>query len=320
MATTTQISASQIKSWRQQGAQRVDDLMLPLKPKEFTSIDVVLDGLIRSLKKLPPKPANRNPYEGILPPDNLRNWRRKASDMLDDLLLTLPPAYQVVDGTVDDLIRKLSSLPARPQGRPPYAGLFPAGGIVVPAPAAKVQFITAAQLKAIVPTARLSRVNLLTPAINQTMKEFGITTKLRQAHFIAQIAHESGSFNYMEEIASGRAYEGRRDLGNTKRGDGVRFKGRGLIQMTGRANYVKAGSFFKVDFTQYPTLMAAPEFAVRSAGWYWDVICAKERGGSLNIWADRDDILTITKKINGGRNGLPDRKHHLARAKKVLGI
>lgn len=134
---------------------------------------------------------------------------------------------------------------------------------------------------------------------------------LRLAHFMAQLMHESGKFFYMEEIASGAAYEGRKDLGNTQAGDGKRYKGRGPIQITGRANYRKFGRRIGIDIERSPELAAVPSIGLILAAEYWAV-------HSLNALADRDDIVGITRKINGGTNGLADRKAHLATMKGLL--
>lgn len=150
--------------------------------------------------------------------------------------------------------------------------------------------------------------------LEMKMRETGINTPLRMAHFLAQIGHESGDLRYSEEIASGEAYEGRADLGNTEAGDGKRFKGRGLIQLTGRANYERYGRSRGRDFLQDHniTLLAAdPITAVDVACWYWNE-------HNLNTLADRDDIMAITRAINGGYNGLEDRKRKLERAKFFL--
>lgn len=130
----------------------------------------------------------------------------------------------------------------------------------------------------------------------------------RLAHFLAQLCHESGSFRYMEEIASGAAYEGRADLGNTQPGDGKRFKGRGPIQLTGRANYRAFGRRIGIDLERHPEIAAVPSIGLHTALEYW-----KDRG--LNALADADDIRAITLKINGGLNGFDDRKAHLAKIK-----
>src|SRR5690349_21071754 len=152
--------------------------------------------------------------------------------------------------------------------------------------------MTLEELKKIVPYAGNRATTYLEP-LNQAMQEFQIDTPLRQAAFIAQVAHESGSLRYVKEIASGEAYEGRKDLGNTHEGDGVRFKGRGLIQTTGRSNYLACGLALGVDLVDAPELLESPEMACRSAGWFWE-----SRG--LNALADKEDFKLITKKINGG--------------------
>lgn len=131
---------------------------------------------------------------------------------------------------------------------------------------------------------------------------------LRLAHFMAQLCHESGSFRYMEELASGQAYEGRVDLGNIHPGDGKRYKGRGPIQCTGRSNYRKYGRLIGIDLERHPELAAVPSIGLHVALEYW-----KQNG--LNALADADDIEKITRRINGGLNGYQDRKAHLAKIK-----
>ena len=143
------------------------------------------------------------------------------------------------------------------------------------------------------------------------MDEFEINTVERQSMFLAQIAHESGGLRYVRELATGEAYDGRLDLGNTEPGDGARYKGRGLIQITGRANYRDCGSALGVDLIGNPELLESPEFACRSAAWFW-----KNHG--LNELADKGDFKLITKRINGGYNGMADRETYLAKAQEVL--
>ena len=151
-------------------------------------------------------------------------------------------------------------------------------------------------------------------ALQQRMSANGINTPLRMAHFLAQIAHESAEFRYSEEIADGEAYEGRADLGNSRPGDGKRFKGRGLIQLTGRFNYKKYGEARDKDYTTEANarlLATDPDTAVDVSCWFW-----VENG--LNKFADRDDIMAVTRVINGGYNGLEERKAKLVRAKFFL--
>lgn len=159
----------------------------------------------------------------------------------------------------------------------------------------------------------LAVADVFIDAFNATLEKYDISTSLRLAHFLAQVGHESGSLHYVEEIASGVAYEGRKDLGNVRAGDGKRFKGRGLIQITGRANYQKYGDEIGIDFIANPQLLASPLYAVDSAGWFWN-------GHGLNTLADVDDLTHITRRINGGTNGINDRQHRLIVAKQVLGI
>jgi len=135
----------------------------------------------------------------------------------------------------------------------------------------------------------------------EAMREFAITTQARGAAFLAQVLHESGRLRYFEEIASGQAYEGRRDLGNTQPGDGVRFKGRGPIQLTGRANYRWAANALDLPLERQPKLAARHDVGWRIAGLYW-------RSRGLNGLADRGDFRHITQRINGGQNGAADRQ------------
>ncbi|QYS89556.1 glycoside hydrolase family 19 protein [Flavobacterium davisii] len=142
------------------------------------------------------------------------------------------------------------------------------------------------------------------------MQNYNINSCKRKLHFLAQVRHESGEFVYQEEIASGSAYEGREDLGNTEKGDGIKFKGRGLIQITGRKNYTNYGSYKGENFTTTPNNKKLGElpYCVDSAGWYW----SKNLSIDLNDYADKDDIIYITYRINGGYNGyLDDRKPKL---------
>lgn len=142
--------------------------------------------------------------------------------------------------------------------------------------------------------------------------EFEINTPGRMAAFLAQLAHESGEFRWLEEIASGEAYEGRKDLGNVKPGDGKRYKGRGPIQLTGRANYAKYGKLLGLDLEGSPELASAANVGLRIAGAYW-------QQNKLNALADAGKFDAITKKINGGYNGKADRDKYYARARTVLG-
>lgn len=149
--------------------------------------------------------------------------------------------------------------------------------------------------------------------LQDTLARYQITTSLRIAHFLAQIAHESDGFCTCEEYASGAAYEGRADLGNTQKGDGVRYKGRGLIQLTGRRNYRVYGQRIGIDLVADPERAEEPVTALVLACEYWT-----QTAGGLNRFADQDDILSITRAINGGLNGIDDRRRYLERARLAL--
>lgn len=160
------------------------------------------------------------------------------------------------------------------------------------------------------------RLDELWEHFEPAMWSYEIDTPERVAMFVAQTAHESDRFCALEEYASGRAYEGRRDLGNTRPGDGVRFKGRGLIQITGRANYTRCSIELFGDereLLEYPEQLAEPGWAVTSAAWFWD-----DKG--LNSLADRADLEGCTRRINGGLNGLDDRRELYRRARRYLQI
>ena len=201
------------------------------------------------------------------------------------------------------------------------------------------------QLQTIMPHATTQNINKYLNPLNSQLPIFQVNTPMRKAHFIAQIAHESGSFrlsvenlNYRaqalhdvfgkyfptdklanqyahkpEQIAS-RVYANRMGNGDEASGDGWKYRGRGLIQLTGTENYRLCGQDLSLDLLQNPDQLANdPKIAIDGAGWYWD-------SKNLNKWADEDNIEKITRLINGGLNGFDDRKQFLARAKKVLGL
>jgi putative chitinase len=172
--------------------------------------------------------------------------------------------------------------------------------------------ITTDQLKAIIGNIYYdAKFKVLTDSINEVAEKYSINTNLRLAHFLAQVIHESGRFKYETEIASGSEYEGRKDLGNTEKGDGTRYRGRSFIQVTGRSNYKAVTKALGVDFLSNPELLAQPPYDMLAAGWYWDT-------RNLNALADKDDVVGITKKVNGGLNGLSDREQWLTKCKSVL--
>lgn len=179
--------------------------------------------------------------------------------------------------------------------------------------------ITEQQLKQIMPNLASAKVQLYLPHLNRAMQAYGVNTMLRTAAFVAQLAHESAEFRFMEElwgpIPAQVRYEPVSDLarrlGNTEPGDGKRFKGRGPIQITGRFNYRTYGGLLDLDLVAHPELAAQPDVAFSTAGLFW-------KSNGLNELADAAQFVTITKRINGGTNGLPDRERYYARAKAVL--
>lgn len=173
--------------------------------------------------------------------------------------------------------------------------------------------ITEKILKKCMPFAKDENIKRFLNPLNNAMQRYEIATPRRQAAFLAQIAHESGSLRYVEEIASGEAYEGRKDLGNTEPGDGVRFKGRGLIQITGRFNYKALSAALNYDFIKDPEALEKPGAASLSAGWFWYL-------KDLNRLADINAFEKITRKVNGGLNGFADRMEHWQRCLEALNV
>lgn len=192
------------------------------------------------------------------------------------------------------------------------------------------------------PFAKKSDLEKYHGAIVDTFKKFDINTPLRQAAFLSQCAHESGNFsavvenlNYSKEALvrvwprhfstiefaapyhrkpekiANRAYRNRMGNGDEASGDGWKYRGRGVIQVTGKTNYSICGKALNVDLIAQPELLQTPMYAILSAGWFWD-------SNKLNALADKEDTLAVTKRINGGTHGLEDRKMKLLIAKRIL--
>lgn len=179
-------------------------------------------------------------------------------------------------------------------------------------------------------------------SLNKVLPENNIDTPLRVSHFLAQVIHESGHLKYNKEnlnysasalksvfkkyfptddlanqyarqpekIAN-RVYANRMGNGPEESGDGWKMRGRGILQITGYDNYKKCGEYFNIDLIKTPDLLLVPEYSIKSACWFWNT-------RKLNDYADKDDIISITKKVNGGLNGIESRKEILNRAKKIL--
>ena len=178
--------------------------------------------------------------------------------------------------------------------------------------------ITQQQLQQILPNAGQT-AGVFVPVLNTAMVRFQIIGTKRVAAFIAQIGHESGQFRYVRELGSDQ-YLSKYDtgslakrLGNTPEadGDGQKYRGRGLIQITGRANYIACGEALALDLINQPELLEKPQHACMSAAWFW-----ASRG--LNTLADEGQFDKITQRINGGQNGAADRQALYARALRVL--
>jgi putative chitinase len=174
--------------------------------------------------------------------------------------------------------------------------------------------ITVQQLLQILPNAG-AKAGVFVPILNTAMGRYQIIGSKRIAAFIAQIGHESGQLRYVREIwgptpAQAR-YEGRADLGNIVSGDGLKYRGRGLIQITGRANYAACGDALGVDLISQPELLELPQYACLSAAWFWGI-------KRLNTLADAGDFERITRRINGGLNGQDDRLTLWKKATEVL--
>lgn len=174
--------------------------------------------------------------------------------------------------------------------------------------------ITREKLKACMPNATDANIDKFLQPLIDTMVKYDINTGARMAAFLAQIAHESGSLRYVRELASGEAYEGRTSLGNIEKGDGKRFKGRGLIQLTGRTNYKLISIAFGVDFLANPQLLEEPNYAALSAGWFWN----SRKLNELADLATDEAFLKITKKINGGTTHHQQRKGNWLRCMRIL--
>ncbi|RDV24106.1 peptidoglycan-binding protein [Alteromonas aestuariivivens] len=154
-------------------------------------------------------------------------------------------------------------------------------------------------------------VSAVAGEFQQILHQYNIDSALRIAHFMGQVTHECAGFRTTEEFASGAAYENRADLGNTQKGDGKKYKGRGLIQLTGRFNYRKFGDLLGLPLEDKPEIAAEPLISLKIACEFW-------QHRKINAQADRDDLIAVTKLVNGGTNGLADRRKYLQRAKTEL--
>jgi putative chitinase len=227
---------------------------------------------------------------------------------------------------------------------PPLAG----GGGVAPAvpeaPAGAGPFPSDTVVERIMPSLSPAKLNLYLPYLASAMREFSIDTPLRTAAFLAQLAHESGElrewtenldyspqallatfpthFGSLAEAATygrqperiaNRVYANRMGNGDEGSGDGWKYRGRGPIALTGHDNYQQCGIALGIDLVNDPDRAATPQAGFRVAGWFWST-------RALNSWADIQDFEEVTRRINGGLNGLPSREAYYAKAREVLGV
>jgi len=187
----------------------------------------------------------------------------------------------------------------------------------------------------------LKTLEPLIQPLNDTLVKYSITTPLRVCHFLAQVLHESGCFKYRkenlnysaeallrvfpkyfdatsaklyehkEEMIANKVYANRMGNGPSSTGESFKYIGRGFLQLTGKNNASAISKDFGVEFVKNPALLEQDNYVFASAGWYWN-------NSKLNNWADKDDVTTVTKLINGGTNGLADRKKYLDIAKKII--
>jgi len=178
--------------------------------------------------------------------------------------------------------------------------------------------VTLADMKKIAPRGKPAILKSFVEGIPTVLAQHSISTPLRICHFIAQVAHESDEFQTTTEYASGKAYEGRKDLGNIYKGDGEKYKGRGLIQTTGRHNYGKFTTWLGMhgvlnpDFITNPAELAKFPWALLSAVYYWSA-------HDLNGYADTNNLTKITKIVNGGYRGWEARRKYFNRAWRQMG-
>lgn len=181
--------------------------------------------------------------------------------------------------------------------------------IVAPAPSA----VTEPKLRRLAPDGGAAILAGIAGGFDRLAPGHGVTTRLRICHFLAQAAHETAGFRTLEEYGGPvyfTRYEGRRDLGNTQAGDGIRYHGRGIFQLTGRANYRRFGQLLGIDLEAEPEQAKEPAIALSVAFSYW-----RERG--IGAAADADDVERVTKLVNGGHNGLAARARYLKLAKAI---
>lgn len=214
-------------------------------------------------------------------------------------------------GFVSDVVETVAAVTTSAEAAPAEPAPAEPEPAPAPAPAPPPPAVTPEDLASIVPGISPEKIAQYIAPLNDAMIRGGIDNPVRKAAFLAQLAVESDSFRTFEEYASGRAYEGRADLGNTQPGDGERYKGRGAIQVTGRHNYEKLSQATGIDFVNNPEWLSAPEHAFTTAVWYWN-------SRNLNQVADTSGIVRVSELVNGGHNALSRRIADFQRGLDVL--
>jgi len=251
------------------------------------------------------------PYQGVEQRDSFGRLQRHGASQRLQGLLGLGPSPAPSSTSTALLVPRAS---ASPFGQPGLGG--PLSGAAEPVPPGGIEV---AQLREIMPRLSAEEAAEVLPHLNRALVEAEINTPLRQAAFLAQVAHESTDLTDWVEQGGRRYFDryepgtrpGRR-VGNTQRGDGYRFRGRGPLQLTGRDNYTRAGRDLGLDLVGDPDQVATPSVGFRTSAWYWN-----QR--NLNRIADRGDFRLLTRRINGGLNHYSERAAIYMRARRVLG-
>ena len=237
---------------------------------------------------------------------DLAHYRQRALAALGERLAA-SEGYGALDDALDALLRLSAGLPGRPAARLPYEGLFPS-----PRPT----ILSPTQFAAIV--GDTTTAAKFYPHLG-LLSAYGIDNALRTAHFLAQAMHESANLRHMRELWGPtevqKTYEppGRKAemLGNTLPGDGYRFRGGGLLQLTGRRNYAQFSAATGLPLVEEPERISEPYYAVLTAAWYW-------QSRNINRYADQDDLEGVTRAINGGTTGIANRSLALSRIRAII--
>ncbi len=310
-----------VRKFRELGIKRLRNLLQTMQDKNVIdqkiSVDIILDDLVRVVQGLPKRPIDRQIYSPLFGHGkDIEQYRMLALEVVSKKVIK--ESYVEADYIIDDLIRKLSNLPSRALTTLPYERLFKViedEKDVCEEKGNCSELISLEQLKEIASLAPVNVIEDVYLEFKEIIIRYDISTKERLAHFLSQVLHESGCFRYKEEIASGKAYEGRKDLGNINKGDGEKYKGAGWIQVTGRYWYSEFGKYIEDEkVIEMGVRYVAKRYAGSITGYWW-------MRNRMNEYIDKgESVRQITRRVNGGLNGLKDRQKYYERACKVLGI